>query len=439
MSVESLDQGRNVDGDAPESLFEKPQKDSSEELPDVEAAPRQDGVDFVAFFAFEVVAVHPVVMLGVADDRLDAATPSVPFPFAGRHALLFLVGQVDCGFVEHCRRSLVSLVAVSVLGPPPGNDFCLIKRFLEGVTVVRIAVDGLNTDDPAIPGGADQGNLATELVLLVGLSLGNALDFGCLHAVELVAVVAFLAEDLLCPLQHNGQKTFRLRAFALDVTDYPAKVETKLLLLPFGPLRLPGVTVTPLHDEGPLAQPLVGLTKIDARSLCQPYQDAAGLVIKPGIGRKGNSLFLNRGIDVDPLQVLLGHVLFALGRFDGPLEKLLHPFRANALAPLDQGSRVERELVLEVLKPAEVLPVTVLDELRHYRLVADVEGMLEVVEADQEPNRQAGATEVLDIQRAKFSVKDRPIDGIRQAVQGMPPVQDLVQPSAEQIALVNGA
>lgn len=47
--------------DAPEPLFDKPQKDRSEELPDVETASGQDGVDFVAFFAFEIVAVHPVV------------------------------------------------------------------------------------------------------------------------------------------------------------------------------------------------------------------------------------------------------------------------------------------------------------------------------------------------------------------------------------------
>lgn len=87
----------------------------------------------------------------------------------------------------------------------------------------------------------------------MGLSLGDAFNFGGLHAVELVAVVTFLAEDLLCPLQHGGQQTFRVRAFALDITDYPAKVETKLLLLSFGPLRLSGVAVAPLHDEGPLA------------------------------------------------------------------------------------------------------------------------------------------------------------------------------------------
>lgn len=119
--VESLNQGRNIVSDASEPLFEKPQKDSSEELPDVEAAPGQDGVDLVAFFAFEVVAVHPVILLDVADDRLNAAAPSVPLPFAGLHAFLFLVGQVDFGVAEYCRCSPVPLVAVGMLWPPTAD------------------------------------------------------------------------------------------------------------------------------------------------------------------------------------------------------------------------------------------------------------------------------------------------------------------------------
>ena len=108
-------------------LFEKPQKDSSEELPDVEAAPGQDGVDFIAFCSLEIVAVHPVVLLGMANDRLDAAAPSVPFPFAGLHALPFLVGQVDFGVIEYCRYSLISFVTVSMLWPPTADGLCLVE------------------------------------------------------------------------------------------------------------------------------------------------------------------------------------------------------------------------------------------------------------------------------------------------------------------------
>jgi len=82
--------------DDPEPLFEKPQKDSSKKLPDVEAASCcQDGVDFVAIFALEVVAVHPVVLFRMADDRLNADSQSVPLPFAGLHALSFLASSAE--------------------------------------------------------------------------------------------------------------------------------------------------------------------------------------------------------------------------------------------------------------------------------------------------------------------------------------------------------
>ena len=150
LPAEPLNQGHQVDSDAPESLFEKPQKDSSEELPDVEAAPGQDGVYFIAVFAFEIIAVHPVVLLSMADDRLDAASSFVPFPITGLHALLFLVGQMDFRVVEDCRCSLVPLVAVCMLRLPPSNGLCLNERLLEGMPIVRVAVDGLDTDDPAI-------------------------------------------------------------------------------------------------------------------------------------------------------------------------------------------------------------------------------------------------------------------------------------------------
>ncbi len=41
--------------DLPESLFEKSQKDHSEELSDVKAASGQSGVDFVDFLAIEML------------------------------------------------------------------------------------------------------------------------------------------------------------------------------------------------------------------------------------------------------------------------------------------------------------------------------------------------------------------------------------------------
>ena len=61
ISVETLEHVIPLGAECSESLFEKPKKDRSEELPQVETASGQDGVDFVAFCAFEIIAVHPVI------------------------------------------------------------------------------------------------------------------------------------------------------------------------------------------------------------------------------------------------------------------------------------------------------------------------------------------------------------------------------------------
>jgi hypothetical protein len=100
-------------------------------------------------------------------------------------------------------------------------------------------------------------------------------------------------------------------------------------------------------------------------------KNTTGFVIQTGVGRISDGLFLYRGIEVDPLQVFLGDVLFALGGFDGDFEQFLQSFVADALSLLDQTGRIERELMLEVLETAEVLPVTILDELGNRGLVVD--------------------------------------------------------------------
>lgn len=157
------------------------------------------------------------------------------------------------------------------------------------------------------------------------------------------------------------------------------------------------------------------------------------------IAANSNGLFLDRGVDVDPLQVLFGHVLFAFGRFDGYLEQLLHPLGADAFAPLDQGGRIEGKLVLEVLEAAEVLPVTIFDELGHHRLVTHVVGMLEVVQPYQQPDRQSRATDFGDVEGTELFVKDRPVDGVGQTEQGVSAVKDLIESGPEQISLASDA
>lgn len=68
-----------------------------------------------------------------------------------------------------------------------------------------------------------------------------------------------------------------------------------------------------MHEKGPLADPLVGLTQLDPEPLGQSDQNAPRLEVQARIGRKGDRLFLHGGIDVDPLHVLFGQLFFAFG------------------------------------------------------------------------------------------------------------------------------
>ena len=84
--------------------------------------------------------------------------------------------------------------------------------------------------------------------------------------------------------------------------------------------------------------------------------------------------------------------------------------------------------MLEEFKTTEVLPVRIFQQAFDNGFVAFVEGMFEIVQANKQADRQAGAANVFDIKLTEVFIKDRPVDGVRQTVQRMTAVQDLIQP-----------
>jgi hypothetical protein len=92
--------------------------------------------------------------------------------------------------------------------------------------------------------------------------------------------------------------------------------------------------------------------------------------------------------------------------------------------------------VPEVLFSAEVLPVGILHPTIHHRLVGFIEGMLQVVQAHHQPDRNAGPS-FLGIQPAKPFLHQRPINLPGQSVQGVALIQNLLQSHPKQV--VNGA
>ena len=110
----------------------------------------------------------------------------------------------------------------------------------------------------------------------------------------------------------------------------------------------------------------------------------------------------------------LGQILFTLGRLQRLAEQLLHVLRPDPLAPARHRGRIERQFVNEILKAAEVLPIAVFQQASDNRFVALVEGVLQIMQTDHQPRRLAGAPPLFSVEGAKFIVKDRPVDLIRQ-------------------------
>ena len=90
------------------------------------------------------------------------------------------------------------------------------------------------------------------------------------------------------------------------------------------------------HDQGTFAQPQVALPQSDTAILGGFDQKDSRFVIEPGVGGIGNGFLLHRGIDVDPLHVLLGQLVFALGGLQRLAEQMLQAVWADAFAPEHQ-------------------------------------------------------------------------------------------------------
>ena len=132
-----------------EADIEKPKNKSSDELSEVEAAGGQDGVDFVAFLAFQVVPIHPVICFQMPEKWLDGVSSFEPFPLGGLHTAFFAIGKKN-GSIRFQSISPIALIAVCLFGPPAAEPLGLGKSRIKRVAVVRVAVKGLDADDPVV-------------------------------------------------------------------------------------------------------------------------------------------------------------------------------------------------------------------------------------------------------------------------------------------------
>ena len=75
--------------------------------------------------------------------------------------------------------------------------FDLLHLCGQRVAVIGISGKALRADEPSAPAGDRDTHLVAELILLARLALGDALDFGFMHRVDLVLVVPLLCVDAM--------------------------------------------------------------------------------------------------------------------------------------------------------------------------------------------------------------------------------------------------
>lgn len=107
-------------------------------------------------------------------------------------------------------------------------------------------------------------------------------------------------------------------------------------------------------------------------------------------------------------------------------EDELRALLADALAKIHQITRVARQLPLEVLKPAQKLPVGILHPLRHHRLIVQIEHLLEQQQRHHQPHRLRGPP-LPTVKPRKRLLKRRPRHPLRHLPQRLPRIQLLAQ------------
>ena len=126
---------------------EQRERQPGQQPPEVVAGGGEDGVDRVALLACEVIAAHPMLAFGVADDRLDGrAAAQLAFDLVGDAPLL--TRDIDLEAIVWRRV----VAAVSPIGDDAGEtDADLRLDFgddrLQRVAVIRIARQRLGVGD----------------------------------------------------------------------------------------------------------------------------------------------------------------------------------------------------------------------------------------------------------------------------------------------------
>lgn len=140
----------------------------------------------------------------------------------------------------------------------------------------------------------------------------------------------------------------------------------------------------------------VGLLQRDARTLGRADHFVARDLQQPAAHRVGDGLGLHGGVDDHALQIDRLDGLDLHGAFDGGLEQLLDAVLAQQAPEAADLRGVTRQAWLVILHAAEELPLHVLGPALNQFLIAEIEAVLQVQQADHQADGQSRAARRAD-------------------------------------------
>ena len=190
-----------------------------------------------------------------------------------------------------------------------------------------------------------------------------------------------------------------------------------------------------VSDQRMLADPMIGLSQLDAGLLRKLRQPLARPMHEPGVGWKSDRLWLHGRIDDDLGKIGRLRRAGARGDRKALLDQRDKPLLAHALAPARQRRAVEGQLVLEDLLAAEQLVIGVLDPACAQILVGEIVHVLEDRKPRHQPRRQRRMADLVGIDRAEPLLEKAPVDRPAELGERVIEVDDLVEPRPEEIGL----
>ena len=108
-------------------------------------------------------------------------------------------------------------------------------------------------------------------------------------------------------------------------------------------------------------------------------------------------------------------------------------------SPTAHAAGIDRGFVLHVRETAEVRPIYIFDPAVHDGLVGFVEGVFEVLQADDQANRLGRGALVFALAVGECRVEPGPVDLVSQLHQRVIAIEDLIEMGLEKFKIVAGS